>query len=77
MSQLALPDSFEYLCYGSTAIRNILLFQYGDRLKSSQSDVYGRQILTTKVDPHAVFKYLVLYYYIVITVDYFIKLFSF
>ena len=23
MSSLALPDSFEYLCYGSTAIRNI------------------------------------------------------
>ena len=24
MSQLALSDSFEYLCYGSTAIRNML-----------------------------------------------------
>ena len=24
MSSLALSDSFEYLCYGSTAIRNIL-----------------------------------------------------
>ena len=26
----------------------------GDRLKSSESDVYRRQILTTKVDPRAV-----------------------
>ena len=44
MSYSALFDSFEYLCYGSTAIRNIL----------SESDVYRRQILTTKVDPRAV-----------------------
>ena len=35
--------SFEYLCYGSTAIINILLLQCGDRLKSPESDVYGRQ----------------------------------
>ena len=26
MSWLALSDLFEYLCYGSTAIRNILFF---------------------------------------------------
>ena len=32
----------------------VLLLQCGDRLKSSESDVYRRQILTTKVDPSAV-----------------------
>ena len=31
-----------------------LLLQCGDRLRSSESDVYRRQILTTKVDPRAV-----------------------
>ena len=31
-----------------------LLSQCGDRLESSESDVYRRQILTTKVDPRAV-----------------------
>ena len=30
-----------------------LLLQCGDRLESSESDVYRRQILTTKVDPRA------------------------
>ena len=45
-----LSASFKYLCYGSTAIRNILLFQCGDRgiiylyvwnwsLETSDSDV--------------------------------------
>ena len=45
MSSLALSDSFEYLCYGSTASRNIF--------KSTASDVYRRQILSTNVDPRA------------------------
>ena len=31
-----------------------LLIQCADRLQSSESDVYRRQILTTKVDPRAV-----------------------
>ena len=72
MPSLALSDSFEYLCYGSTTIRNIFILtargstldvrilrlQTSDsddkrRLKS-ESDVYRRQILTTKVDPRAV-----------------------
>ena len=55
MSQLALSDSFEYLSDGSTTIRNIftLTVSYYP-LQSSESDVYRRQILTTKVDPRAV-----------------------
>ena len=48
MSWLALSASLKYLCYGSTAIRKILLFQREDRLYTSQSDVYRRQILTYK-----------------------------
>ena len=48
MSQLALSDSFEYLCYGSTAIINIFI------LTARESDVHRRQILTSKVDPRAV-----------------------
>ena len=31
-----------------------LFLQCGDQLQSSESDVYRRQILTTKVDPRAV-----------------------
>ena len=53
MSYLALPASFDYLRYGSTAITNILLFQCGDRLQASESDVCRRQILTPEVDPRA------------------------
>ena len=33
------------------AIINILLFQCGDRLQTSDSDVHRRQNLTSKVDP--------------------------
>ena len=53
MSQLALSGSFEYpgLCYWSTAIINILILTVRG---STYSDVYRRQILTTKVDPRAV-----------------------
>ena len=46
MSQLAFSDLFEYLCYESTAIINIFYL--------TESDVYRRQILTTKVDPRAI-----------------------
>ena len=49
MSQLALSALFEYLCYAATAIINILLFQCGDRLYTSDSDVYRLQNLTSKV----------------------------
>ena len=31
--------SFEFLCYGSTAIINILLFHCGDRLQTSEADI--------------------------------------
>ena len=48
MSQLALSAYFEYLCYRSTVNRNILFFQCEDRLYTSESDVYRRQILTYK-----------------------------
>ena len=54
MSWLALSDSFKYLCYESTAIRNILLSQCRGRLYTSESDVYRRQILTYKDGPRAV-----------------------
>ena len=48
MFELALSDSFVYLCYGSTMIINICtLTVWG-------FDVYRREILTTKVDPRAV-----------------------
>ena len=40
MSWLALSASFEYLCYGSTAITNFQFFQFGDR--------YRPEILTSK-----------------------------
>ena len=39
---------------GLRPLEIFLLVQRGDRLKSSESDVYRRQILTTKVDPRAV-----------------------
>ena len=47
MSSLALSYSFEYLCYWSTAVRNIftLTVHWVD---------FSRQNLTTKVDPRAV-----------------------
>ena len=51
MSYLAFSTSFEYLCYGSTVIRNILLLLARDRLYTSEADVYRRQILTSKVGP--------------------------
>ena len=43
----ALTDSYEYLCYGSTAISNILHFSVG----GSSLDVYGRRILTSESIP--------------------------
>ena len=49
MSYLALSALFEYLCYESTIISIFLLFQCGDRLDTSESDV-----MTFKVDPRAV-----------------------
>ena len=45
MSWLARSASFEYLCYGSTAIVNILFF--------SAAIVFRRQILTSKDDSRA------------------------
>ena len=51
MAQLALSESFKYICYGSAAIRNMLIFSARDRLYTSGSDVYRRQILTYKDGP--------------------------
>ena len=50
---LALSALFEYPCYGSTAIINIWLLQYRDRLWMSESDVCRRQILTSKFGSRA------------------------
>ena len=47
MSQLALSDSFEYICYGSTAIINIFTV----RGSATESDVCRRQVLTYKEVP--------------------------
>ena len=58
MSQLALFASFEYVCYGPTTIINsFILTVLGSTLYfriTSESDVYRRQILTSKVDPRTV-----------------------
>ena len=35
---------------GSTAIMNILLFQFGDRFYTTESAVYRRQILSSEID---------------------------
>ena len=53
MSWLALTASFEYLCYGSTTIIIVTLTVQESTL-DSESDVYRRQILTSKVDPPTV-----------------------
>ena len=46
--------SFEYLYYGSMAIINILSLPVwgSDRLETSESDVFRRQILTSEDCPH-------------------------
>ena len=49
MAQLALSDSFEYLCYRSTVTINIFTFM----VPGSTLDVRIWR-LQTKVDPHAV-----------------------
>ena len=54
MSYSVLSDSFEYLCYGSTAIINIVSLSVHDRLYTSESDVYRCQVLTYKDDPRTV-----------------------
>ena len=64
MSWSALPDSFEYLCHGPTAIVNIFtLTARGSTLDTSThhcayriiyTKTYRRQILTSKVYPRAV-----------------------
>ena len=38
---------------GLRPLQIFLLLQCGDRLETSESDVYRRQIVTTKVDPRA------------------------
>ena len=61
--KMSLYDSFRFIwiCYGATANLNSLLFQCGDRPQTLQSDVYRRQILTSKDDPRAVIVVLVDY----------------
>ena len=58
MSSLAFSDSFEYLCYGSMVIMNIFTLTVpgstSDVTRQLESDVYRRQILTTKVGPGTV-----------------------
>ena len=62
MTELALSASFEYSCYGSTLIINIIIFiDYINIIiifYSAEIDfrrlIYRRQILTSKVDPRAV-----------------------
>ena len=49
-SQMSLSGSFENL-FAPTARINIFFFQCGDRLYTSESAVYRRQILTYKDDP--------------------------
>ena len=51
MAYLALSDSFEYLCGGSTAIINICILSVRGQLYTSESDVCRRQILTYKDGP--------------------------
>ena len=54
ISYLALHGSFEYLCYGSTVILIVLLFQCVDQHQTSESEGYRRLILTSEVDPRTV-----------------------
>ena len=54
MSKLALSASFEYLCYGSTAIiKRVTLLVRGSTL-TSECDVFRRHNPTSKVDPRTV-----------------------
>ena len=48
MSCLALSGLFEYY---SMASINMYFFQFGDILQMSESDVYRRHILTSKIGP--------------------------
>ena len=51
---MIINDSFEYLYVMSPRPLEIFsIFQRGDRLYTSESDVYRRQILTYKDDPLA------------------------
>ena len=50
----ALSDSFEYLCYGSTATINIFTPTVRGSTLVCESDVYRHQILMTKVGPRTV-----------------------
>ena len=54
MSQLALSDYLNTYVMGLRPLLLVSLLQRGYQLQSSESDVYRRQILTTKVDPRAV-----------------------
>ena len=53
LSQL-FPIHLNTYVMGLRPLEIFLLLQCGDRLQSSESDVYRRQILTTKVDPRTV-----------------------
>ena len=52
MSSLAFYDSFDYLCYGHTVIRNI--FTLTVRGSTLVVRIYRRQNLSTNVDPRTV-----------------------
>ena len=53
MFKLTLSDLFEYLCYRSKTTMRILILPVRDRLYTSESEVYRRQILTYKDGPRA------------------------
>ena len=54
MSYSAFSDSFEYLSYGSAAIRNMFSLTVRGSTLDVRIWVYRRQILTTEVDSRAV-----------------------
>ena len=49
IDDLVLSASLEYICYGSTAIINILILSARGSFFTSESAIYGLQILTFKV----------------------------
>ena len=53
MSYLSISASFEYLCYGSTTVINILILSAREPSLDVRNDVYKERILTSEVDPRA------------------------
>ena len=55
MSSLALSDSFEYLCYGSTAIR-IFFYSYSAKIDFSRQNLTSTDVkfCLSEVDPRTI-----------------------